>query len=500
MTLQILGRIGRREESLAVQSVILTGARVVGFVFTFAIPLVLVRVFDQATFGDYKQLFLISGTVIPILSLGLWASIFYFVPRDEGEGQRYVLQALGLLSLSGGLAGVILTLGAQRISEFFGAPQLAALLPLVGLYVFLATPTELVLSLPVTDRRPTVAGLTMAGSDLLRAAAIIAAGIVLRSLEAVLWVVVGISIVRGVWLLIYLRLRRAPITRPVNRTDLGDQLRYSLPFAAAVLFEIGLARFHQYFVASQVSSSAFAIYAVGIMQIPIIGLLVQSVVEVMLVRSAAAHDAGDRAELRRVWLTALERLAVVLIPCWALAELFSADLIVFLFGDNYASAVPIFRTFLIFVLLLLVLDHGILRATGDTGYLLKASGLGFLTTVLAVVALGRYSIFLGAVSGYLLGVVAMRVLGLLKVSKRLELRLKELLPWRLYGRLAVAVAISAVLAASAYGIPYRGFRLLVGGLLFAIVYSAVVLRWNLVPRREVHALLTRFIPVYRWSS
>ncbi len=41
----------RKEESLAVQSIVLTTGRIVGFAITFAIPVVLVRVLDQSTFG-----------------------------------------------------------------------------------------------------------------------------------------------------------------------------------------------------------------------------------------------------------------------------------------------------------------------------------------------------------------------------------------------------------------------------------------------------------------
>ncbi len=497
MTQALLERIGRREESLAVQSIILTGARVAGFVFTFAIPLVLVRVFDQATFGDYKQLFLIAGTAIPILSVGLWASIFYFVPRDEGEGQRYVFQAIGLLTLTGGIAGAGLALGAEQISDFFAAPHLADYLPLLGLYVLLATPAGLVMSVPVADRRPVAAGLTIVGIDMLRATFIIGVALLVGTLRSVVWAAIAIAIVQGTWLLLYLQFRRSGAPRRANVGDMRSQLRYSLPFALAVLFEIGLARFHEYFVAAHASSAEFAIYAVGILQIPLVAWLVQSVVEVMLVRSASAHEAGDRKELRRVWLMAVERLAVVLFPCWAAAELLGTDLIGILFGTSYLPAVPIFRAFLFLILLMIVVDHGVLRATGDTRYLLKASAAGFAVSVAAVFAFGSQTLFLGAVVGYLAGVFTARGLGLLKVGERLELHWLELLPWRLFGRLAIAVGLSAIVASPALTLAHPALRLLSGSFLFALIYVAIALRWQLVPRDELTALLARFIPAYR---
>lgn len=106
----------RQERSLAVQSVILTGARAAGFVLTFAIPLVLVRIFSQDEFGVYKQVFLISATLVPICNLGLNASLFYFVPRDGGRGQRFVHQALALLSLAGAAAGLALVVAGDVVA------------------------------------------------------------------------------------------------------------------------------------------------------------------------------------------------------------------------------------------------------------------------------------------------------------------------------------------------------------------------------------------------
>jgi len=488
--------LGRRESSLAVQSIILTAARVAGFAFSFAIPLVLVRVFDQAEFGIYKQLFLISGTAIPILGLGLGASLFYFIPRDSGDGQRYVLQALLLLALTGATAGLAIFLGADVIAHQFQAPSLRDYLPVLAVFVFLSVPSQLITVVPVADRRPTIAGFSIAGADIVRAAAIILAALLARSLEAVLWAAVAAIALRGAWLLVYVRIRRDPGHKARARRDLRGQFGYALPFAAAVLFQTGLARFHEYYVAASVSPERFAIYAIGVLHIPVITLLAQSVAEVMIVRAAQAYRAGDRGELRRLWHAAVGRLAVFLLPCWALAELFTPELIGILFGPAYLGSVPIFRIFLATILLMVVVDHGILRATGDTPYILKTNVAGFAASVVAVALLAKISVVLGAVTGYIVGMIALRALGLVKVAARLGLRFRDLLPWRELARVAAAILISSGLAATTFLLPHALLRILCGSAVFAGVYLVIVLRWELIPRGEIRAILTRFIPAY----
>jgi O-antigen/teichoic acid export membrane protein len=489
--------LGRREDSLAVQSLILTAARAAGFIITFAIPLVLVRVFDQDGFGLYKQLFLIVGTAVPILNLGLYASIFYFVPRDGGDGQRYIVQALGLLTLTGALAAMLLIVNAGWLADTFGAPSLREYAPLLGLCVLLATPTEVFASAPVVDRRPVLAAWVMTASDVVRAILIIGAAVVVGTLTSVLWATIISASLRGVWLLWYLRVRAHGPTRPPSRVDLTAQLRYSLPFAGAVVFEIGLSRFHEYFVAANVSAAEFAVYAVGILQLPVLGMLVQSVVEVMLISSAAAYKGGDRASLQRVWHTALQRLAIALVPCWALAEVVAPEMISLLFGPEYAASIPVFRMFTFTVLLWMIVDHGILRATGDTPFLVAANATGFVASVAVVLALAPVSIPLAGIASYLVGMLVMRGLGVWRVSQRLGLGFRRSLPW---GALAPIFAVSIASAMVAWGVrralPESDLllRIIIPSAAFALTYGFMAIRFGLVAREEIRALVRRFAP------
>jgi len=75
----------------------MTAGRVIALVVTFATPLVLARVFDQAGFGTYKQVFLLLGTLAVIAQLGMAESLLYFLPSAAQRGGRYVLNALLVL-------------------------------------------------------------------------------------------------------------------------------------------------------------------------------------------------------------------------------------------------------------------------------------------------------------------------------------------------------------------------------------------------------------------
>ncbi len=64
----------------------LTFAKTVGFAFSIALPLLLVRRMDRAQYGLYKQAFLVVTTAMTVLPFGVPMSAFYFLPRETARG------------------------------------------------------------------------------------------------------------------------------------------------------------------------------------------------------------------------------------------------------------------------------------------------------------------------------------------------------------------------------------------------------------------------------
>ncbi len=509
-----VSRLSRRDESLAFQSAVLTVARAAGFAFTFAIPIVLTRAFsidgiDEGTarFGLYKLAFLIAITTTRLLNMGITASLYYFLPRDRGEGQPYVVQALLFLSAMGIAAAAGITLFRDPIAIALNSPALAELLPIVALMVLLVLPGDVVLSLPVIDRRPVLGAGIHAGSHLVRAGMLIGAALLFRSVEAVVWAgAIGAS-VKVVALLIYVSFRgRGEASNP--RADLmREQFKYALPFAVAVAFEAALASFHQFYVKGHVTDSMFAIYAAGSFQVPVIDMLVASVAEVVLVRASAAWERNDLVELRRIWEGGMARLAIMIVPVWMISELLAPDVIGFVFGPTFLDATWIFRLFLVALLLYLIIDHAILRATGDTGYLLKASAAGFISSVVALFLLAPHNLMIGAILAFVIGIAVVRFSGLYLVARRLQIPLSRAFPWKPFlaanlTGLAVAIPVAGVMwwATDQFIQPlwgsryYHMFRLLIGGPLFLAGYAGLAWAFRLVDRDELVAVLRRFLP------
>src|SRR4051794_13629274 len=118
-------------------ALLLMGGRVLAFAVTFFIPVVLVRIFDQAEFGTYKQLFLVYGTLYTIAQIGMAESLFYFLPLAGDKGGRYAANAAIVLTAAGVVSLGLLTLEAPQVARLLGNPGLAPYIPYVGVYLLL---------------------------------------------------------------------------------------------------------------------------------------------------------------------------------------------------------------------------------------------------------------------------------------------------------------------------------------------------------------------------
>src|ERR1700677_3049395 len=92
-------------ESLTWRVSWLTFAKTVGFAFSIALPLLLVRRLDREQYGLFKQAFLIVTTAMTVLPLGVPMSAFYFLARESTRRRETVLNIVMFHVAVGGLAG-----------------------------------------------------------------------------------------------------------------------------------------------------------------------------------------------------------------------------------------------------------------------------------------------------------------------------------------------------------------------------------------------------------
>src|SRR5438045_732272 len=280
------------------------GATVLGF----ALPLILTRLLPQTQFGTYKQVWLVVTTAYFMLQLGLAQTLYYFVPRKDGRERVWLTQAsLALLTL-GGICAVALHAARFAVARQFGNPELADFglqMALITWLMIASSPLEISLT---AEGRVRTAALTIFLSDAVRVVASVVPLLLGMGLRGFFWAYVLHGAVRfGLQCWFFFRRGRPRIEWRLLR----EQLAYALPFGAAVLLEIPQRTFHQWAVGWSVDAAAFAIYAQGCFQVPLVNLLYAPISDVLQVRLA---DPGSGPHRVPLFHDAHLRLAAVFFP------------------------------------------------------------------------------------------------------------------------------------------------------------------------------------------
>jgi O-antigen/teichoic acid export membrane protein len=470
-------------------AMLLMSGQAIAFAATFFIPVVLARALSPAEFGTYKQLFLLYSTAFLIGQAGMASSLYYFVPRSPADTGRYAANATVFLG-SAGLAGLgLMWAGATLLSQWINNGELAAYIPWIGLYLLLmlvAAPFEIVL---IARGQYLWASASYAFSDVARAAALILPVLLTHRLD---WLLRGAALVAAFRVLaavIYFYRECGAAFRPDPQL-LKRQVGYALPFALAVLVETVQAALPQYAVSYWYDPVALAILTVGCLQIPLVNLAASPTSDVMMVKMQESLAQGRPRAVLAIWYDTTCKLALILFPMVACLAVMAREVILFLFTDRYAAAIPLFTAWLMMMLLTALQVDGVMRVFAQMRFLLVLN----LVRLAIIAALIKWSLWefhlLGAILVSLLATAVFKIAALVRMKSWLQASTADLLPWkRLAGIMGASggAALVTLLVKSRFHGPL--LMVLAGaGLIYAIVYAALVWFGGLLTEGERYAV------------
>ncbi len=467
-------------ESVFRPAALLMCGRMLSFAATFFIPVVLVRVFNQAEFGTYKQLFLIQSTLYLVAQCGMATSLYYFLPRAPEFSGRYIANSLLFLGGVGLAACVALAAAAPTIARWMNNPSLSRYLIWIAPYLFLMTLASALEMVLISRHRYGWASAAYALSDLARAASFILPALFFGQL---VWLLKGALIVaalRVVATLFYYKKEFSGTLRP-DYSLFKSQLGYAVPFGMAVLLEIVQGNLPSYVVSYLTNPATFAIFAVGCLQIPLVDFAASPTSDVMMVRMQEWLALSKLSAVVEIWHDTTWKLALLFFPLVALVAVAGRDLILLLFTAKYLASVPIFIAWASMILLAPLQVDGVLRVFAETRLILV---LNFVRVVL-IAGLMKWSLSLfgliGPVLVIILALFVFKVAGVYRMKALFQVTTADLLPWRKLSSIAVASALAALAArGSQLLVHVRLFQeLLLTGIVFSITYALLIWTFEL---------------------
>ncbi len=369
------------KQTLKQQSAWLLAAKLIGFGFSFMLPLLIVRYLTQNQVGHYREAFQVITNAIVILPLGFSMSAYYFLARETNRRSAAVLNIVIFNFIVGGFACLVLSLFPQLIGNVFRSPELAALSPMIGLVIWIWMFSTFLETVAIANQEARMATYFIIGAHFTKTLLMGTAVFAFATVEAFIYAAIIQGIIQSFILLIYLRSRFPRFWTEFDLRFFREQMVYALPFGLAGILWIAQNDIHNYFVGYKFSSTDFAIYAYGCFQVPLIAMLSESVTSVLIPRMNALQLVGDRDEMIRLTARAMQKLAFFYFPIYVFLFITAQTFIITLFTTNYAESAKIFVINITILPFSILITDPIVRSYKELGRLF------LLTRVLVLVGL-----------------------------------------------------------------------------------------------------------------
>ena len=497
--------------SLASRAAWILFAKTVAFGLSFALPLLLVRRVSQHEFGLYKQVFLVVGTALTMLPLGFGMSAYYFLPRERDRQGLIVWNVLLFYFFMAGVACILLWLRPGSLGALFHSEELIGYAPLIGVTIFFWVLSSFLEVVVVAHQEARLATIFIIASQFTKGLLLLVAALAFGTVCALVCAAIIQGMLQTLIMFFYLRSRFPRFWSAFDWPVMRSQLSYAIPLGmAGVLFTVQM-ELHNYFVANRFDAATYAVYAIGCFQLPLVGILSESICSVMIPRVSFLQKQDREREIIELTARVMRKLAAIYFPLYIFLLIVGREFITFLFTESYLASWPIFAINLTLLpVSILVLDP-ILRAYADQRYFLLRLRFGLIALLLVALWFASVQLgLLGIISVVVFASLAERVLTAVRMGRIIGVKRRDYILLKDVGKMAMASAAAGLLALAVrmYLPDGRPALVLIAcGAVFTLVYLPTFLlsgilttdEWDIIrrqlarlrrrPRRQVTSLL-----------
>ncbi len=375
-----------KEQSLTSQSIWILFAKLISFVLSVLLPLLVVRFMTPHDVGVYRQVFLVSNYAVDVLPLGLSMSAYYFLNREnQYERSLSVLNILIFNFVLGGLACFALTFFPGILTSLFQNDEMASYATPLGILIWLRIFGGFLEIVALANREARAASVMIIVMQTIYMALMVGAVLLYTSVFSLVLAALIHGAIQTAVLFLYINSRFPGFWKRFDINFMHQQLAYALPFGLAALLYSSQTDVHNFFVGHNFSAADFAVYSIGCFQLPLIWVLYESVSAVVIPKMSELQSAGEKRKMVELSVNAMLKLGLVYFPMFFFLMISAKDFITTLFTPTYVDSVPIFRINLLLLPLMCIIVDPIGRAFAEVGsFLLKIRAVLFLLLSLSL--------------------------------------------------------------------------------------------------------------------
>lgn len=421
----------------------LATAGLVEYALQILLPIILVRRLTATDFGDYRLVWLISATAVPIFVMSLPHSLFYFLPgADDARRGRVATNALLFHCVVGACFFLFSLVITQCGLNFASLAVLYRNEPQAALFIALWIAASLLDTLPTADARATWQAKSTVFFAVLRTITLGGVVLLYPSLTILLWAMCAFALSKLLALPYYLYATSVPASMKIDWRLLRQQLVYAVPFGISNCFFLLRAQADQWVVAANFPPEVFALISIAAVVLSISNLVRLPINHALLPDVRTLIVAKNLAGASVLLAKGYAAVSLLLLPLLGLFIATANEVVELVYTRRYGGAASLMQVYLAGQIagtfaaghLLVALEHGRLAVR------INAVCLG-LSVVLSIVGIHLFGL-IGAPLGSVISLVIGESWALHTVALALRCHAFDLIAWQTSGRMLVCVALA----------------------------------------------------------
>ncbi len=359
---------------------------IISYGFILLTSMILSRYFDKGDYGTYKQVMYVYNSLLVVFTLGLPRAYPYFIPRvNISEARDIINKITYIFIVLGFLFSVLLFFASPLIAQFLKNPDLDYAIKLFSIVPLFMLPTMGVDGILSSFKKAHFIAIYKGLSSLFQ--------LILVSIPVIFFggtyesAIIGFTISSFIIFIIALYLKKYPVRhekRVKTSIKYKEIFSFSIPLMYASFWGIIMNSADQFFISNYFGKETFAEFSNGWMDLPFVSMIVGATSVVLLpVFSKIINENEDaRDEIRPIWNNVINKTTVLIYPLLLYTFVFSKEIMILLYGNNYAISGVFFKIILVKNLFNLIAFAPLILAMGATKYYTKIIAYGALVTVI----------------------------------------------------------------------------------------------------------------------
>lgn len=475
--------------NLLQSSLVLTFARLTNYAMMLITPLVMVRLLDVTTYGQYREFLLYATVLVAVLALAIKDNLMYLIPRRPSDAETATSQTIGMLLVTSTLGLFIFSFGRDW---FLSRASFDFALPLM-LYVFFFINFDVLENYWLAKQQARHVLIYSTLRILARVIVVVGATYAFRDLESILYCTVVLEIIKaGICLYLLWRLRL--LVFRIDRSLLMEQLRFIVPLSGAGLLFFLNEKAGQLYISTVMGATALAIYTVGTYQLPVVAII-RSAVSDTLFPEMVRHAANDSMEGLDLWRMANVYYCFLAFPIFMVLFVFADLFIVTLFTESYREATGVFQIALL-VMIRQCFEMGTpLRAANANRHVLWGNVIAVLVHLPLLFVLSKAIGILGAAVAWLIADLIISAYLASRIMAKYDIGISGLALWPQVFKLAGAAILATPPLVMAAELASGSLLAALGAsIAFGALYIFLVKKIGVT---EIDALLVSLLGLFR---